>query len=386
MGRISLRSSRLFLRVLPVLVWLGAVAGVVGMFHHRAGQFELVGIADAEVHDVGTNIRSRLIRVNVQLFKKVNKGDPVAVVNTVLDDKRIEAEKAVIQAQINHLDAQLTELRKNYEAEVFNRQSEWWAEMRAFTADVVAAEKYILGANNELEKDLASLETIKMEIKNFRLENYTHLSAEDIPTSNKLKKMEANRDALKEKIERDKLNLTKYEQELKDAEDRREQFVKYLPNAGTDPNEAQRVIYLAKEALERQIDELNERQKKVVLTAPCDGFVSSIDSQIGEIAILPGFPVLSITQEKPSSIIAYVGENMAGHFTGRSRVEVIKGSEPKQIGRSEITYIGPRIEQLPQRLWRNPNIPQWGRAIQIEIPRGMVLLPGELVGIKFRTS
>ncbi len=104
MGRINLRSSRLFLRVLPVLVWLSAVACVVGLFHHRTAQFELVGIADSEVHDVGTNIRARLISVSVQLFDKVNKGDPVAVVNTVPDDERLDAEIARIQAEIKALE------------------------------------------------------------------------------------------------------------------------------------------------------------------------------------------------------------------------------------------------------------------------------------------
>jgi multidrug efflux pump subunit AcrA (membrane-fusion protein) len=381
MGRIRLRSSRLFLRVLPVLVWSGAVLCVVGMFHRRAAQFEVVGIADAEVHDVGTNTRARLISVQVQLFKKVNKGDPIAVVNTVLDDERLDAEKSVIQAEINHLEAQLTELRQNYEAEIFNRQSEWWAEMRAFTADVVAAQQRILDANLALEIDLASLDKVELEIKNFKIENSTNIGT-DSALFNKLKTMNASRDTLREQIKRDKGVLAKYEQELQEAEYRREKYTQYLPQAGTEKNDAQRVIDLAKQALEQKLNELNEREREVVLMAPCDGFVSNINSQIGEVVILPDFPVLSITEEKPSSIIAYVGENMVGNFTGRNRVEVVKGSEPKQIGRSEITHIGPRVEQLPQRLWRNPTIPQWGRAVQIEIPLGMNLLPGELVGIR----
>ena len=381
MGRIRLRNSRLFIRVLPVLVWLGAVAGVVGMFHHRVAQFEVVGIADAEVHDIGTNTRARLVSVQVQLFTKVKRGDPLAVVTTVLDDERLEAEKATIQAEINHLEAQLTELRQNYEAEIFNRQSEWWAEMRAFTADVTMAKQNILDANTVLEKDLAELDKIEMETKNFRIENGANI-ATDNALFNKLKTMIANRDTLMAQIERDRGFIVKYEQDLKDAEYRREKYAKYLPQPGSEKNEAQRVIDLAKQALERQMNEIDERQRELVLTSPSDGYVSNINTQIGEVVILPDFPVLSITEEKPSSIIAYVGENMVGHFTGRSRVEVVKGSEPKQIGRSEITYIGPRVEQLPTRLWRNPTVPQWGRAIQIEIPTGMDLIPGELVGIR----
>ena len=381
MGRIRLRNSRLFLRVLPVLVWLGAVACVVGMFQHRAGQFELVGIADAEVHDIGTNTRARLVSVSAQLFKKVNAGDPVAIVNTSADDERLEAEKAAKKAQINHLDAQLNEIRKNYEALVFNQESEWWAERRAFTADVVVAKARIVDVNAVLENDLSNLKDIEQEIENFTIENGTNLGT-DIALYNKLETMEARRDRQKEKIEREEGRLAKYKKELKEAEIREKTYITYRPHAGTDPNEAQRVIYLAKEALERKLNEIEERQREVVITAPCDGFISSIDSQIGEVVILPDFPILSITEEKPSSIIAYVNENLAGHFTASKKVEIVKGSEPKQIGRSEITYIGPRVEQLPVRLWRNPTIPQWGRLMQIEIPLGMKLIPGELVGIR----
>lgn len=381
MGRIRLRSSRLFLRVLPVLVWLAAVAGVVGMFHRRAGQFELVGIADAEVHDVGTNTRARLVSVSVQLFKKVNKGDPIAVVNTLADDERIEAQKAVIQAEINHLDAQLKEMRRNYEALVFNQESEWWAERRAFTADVVAATARVVDTNAIVENDQATLKELQQEIEIFRIENGVNFAA-DISLYNKMKTMKRNHNRLAEKIERDKGLLATYKEELEKAKLREEKYVAYRPYAGTDPNDAQRVIDLAKRALEQELNELEERQREVVLTAPCDGFVSSIDSQVGEVGILPDFPVLSITEEKPSSIIAYVNENLAGHFTANKKVEVVKGSEPKQIGRSEITYIGPRVEQLPTRLWRNPTIPQWGRLMQIEIPLGMKLIPGELVGIR----
>lgn len=381
MGRLNLRSSRLFLRVLPVLVWCGAVLCVVGLFHRRSAQFEIVGIADAEVHDVGTNTRARLLSVNVQLFNKVSKGDPVAVVNTVLDDERLDAEKAVIQAEINHLDAQLTEIRKNYEALVFNQESEWWAERRAFTADIVAATARVVDTNAIVENDQATLKELQKEIEIFRIENGANFAA-DISLYNKMKTMERNRDRLAGKIERDKGLLATYKKELEKAKDREEKYVAYRPHAGTDPNEALHVIFLAKEALERRLDELEERQKEVVLTAPCDGFISSIDSQIGEVGILPDFPILTITEERPSSIIAYVNENLAGQFAPRIKVEIIKGTEPKQIGQSEITYIGPRLEQLPVRLWRNPTIPQWGRLMKIEIPVKMQLIPGEMVGIK----
>ncbi len=63
-------------------------------------------------------------------------------------------------------------------------------------------------------------------------------------------------------------------------------------------------------------------------------------------------------------------------------VELVRNSDPPQIARSHVIHLGPAIEQLPNRLWRNPNVPQWGRPFLVEIPEGMDLIPGELVGIR----
>jgi hypothetical protein len=37
---------------------------------------------------------------------------------------------------------------------------------------------------------------------------------------------------------------------------------------------------------------------------------------------------------------------------------------------------------MPERLWRNPNLPQYGLPVLIKIPPGMELVPGELVGVR----
>jgi hypothetical protein len=65
-------------------------------------------------------------------------------------------------------------------------------------------------------------------------------------------------------------------------------------------------------------------------------------------------------------------------------VELIKNGEPEkvQIERSKVTYVGPIIEQMPARLWQNPNVPQWGRPFLIAVHPKLQLIPGELVGIR----
>ncbi|MHC4110988.1 MAG: HlyD family secretion protein [Planctomycetota bacterium] len=380
MGRINLRSSRLFLRVLPVLVWLSAVLCVVGLYHRRTARFEIVGLAQPEVRQVAATCGARLISVPVQLFDKVSEGDTVAVLSVVLDDERVEAEMATIQAEMDLLEAQLLELRRNYLADVNNRESEWWAEMRAFTADVVMAKQNIIDANTTLENNLTVLEKMNQEITSFTIKHQADLGTDNV-IYNQWQTIKANRDKLMEQVERDRGILAKYQEELKAAEERREKYWNYKPYAGTKDEDAQHVIDLAKEALKRRKDELKERKEKLVLTAPCDGYISDIPGRIGE-AVMQGVEILRIAEKKPRAIIAYAGEAVVGQLAIGKQVEVVKGSKPPQIGASEVTYIGPAVEQMPQRLWRNPNFPQWGRPMLIEIPSDMKLIPGEMVGIR----
>ena len=380
MGRFNLRSSRLFLRVLPVLVWSAAVLCVVGLYHRRTARFEVVGLAQPEVRQVAATCSARLISVPFQLFDKVKEGDTVAVLSIELDDEAIDAELETIAANMNYLEAASIEIRKNYEAAIFTQESEWWAELRAFTADIVTTQRSIRDANEALENNQAVLYKMEKGTESFRIEHGADFST-DISLFTRLQTMKTNREKLSEQIERQKEKLVKYQDELKEAEDRKEEYIKYRPKPGTDPNETLHVIFLQKEAYEKRKDVLKERREKLVLTAPCDGYVSQIQSEVGE-AVMQGVEILRIAKEKPRAIIAYANEGIVGQLSIGKRVVVVKGSMPPQKGWSNVTYIGPAVEQLPQRLWQNPNFPQWGRPLLIEIPLDMTLIPGEMVGIK----
>ena len=129
-----------------------------------------------------------------------------------------------------------------------------------------------------------------------------------------------------------------------------------------------------------QIEALDEDQA-VELKAPFDGLVSQVLRRTSE-AILAGDPILTLTEARPEEIIAYASEEQVNSIHEGMEVELIKSSEPARIIRSRITYIGPVVEKLPVRLWRNPNFPQWGRPFLIDAPPEIGLVTGELVGIR----
>jgi len=133
------------------------------------------------------------------------------------------------------------------------------------------------------------------------------------------------------------------------------------------------------------------------LKAPIDGVVIPLQQRANEArlrrpgekilrrpgeVVAAGEPILTIAEARPSEIIAYVGNRQLGQVEEKMLVELIKDREPPQIATSQITHVGPTMELMPERLWRNPNIPQWGRPVVIGIPEGLELVPGEMVGIR----
>jgi len=153
----------------------------------------------------------------------------------------------------------------------------------------------------------------------------------------------------------------------------------------------------AVEVQEREIDRLLARREPLVLTAPIDGVVSQIlrrpvrrtgegvvrqmIRRAGE-AVLDGEPILTVSATEPDEILTYARREQSGLVRVGMEVEIIKETEPAQIARSHIVYLGPIMEVMPQRLWIVPDIPGWGRPMLIKIPSGLKLLPGEVVGIK----
>jgi multidrug resistance efflux pump len=145
------------------------------------------------------------------------------------------------------------------------------------------------------------------------------------------------------------------------------------------------------------VEELLVQRRQMVLRSPIDGVVVQTQAaadqagsgrpgeadlrRLGEV-VSAGDPILTIAEPQPSEIIAYAAEEQADQIREGSRVELMKNSQPRQIVQSEVTYIGPTVEEMPVRLWQNPNLRQWGRPFLIKIPPELELTPGELVGIR----
>jgi len=403
MKRISLRNYpfRLRLHLLPILVWLGAVACVIGLFTRRSLRFEIVGMARSPVVHVSVNCPAKLKTVPVKLFENVTKGQTVAIVNTVLDNEqpRIELQTQLdaIVAEIEHLSAQLVPTQETLLAEESDRVINHIARMRTFDVDIENTRIQILTLKSQIASDRIILEDLDMEAKVTR-----NLVEQKAIAAIEHEKAQVQYKALAKKIDENEKLLDQANSDLQQTQQRRDEYAKSLPfNPSVD--DALEVIRKQIAVQERlmkgllaQIAALEARES-LEIKAPIDGVIIPIQRQTNEVLLLrpgekimgqpgevvtAGEPILAIAEAMPNEIVAYIGEGLLGQVEEEMPVEIIKERDPPQIARSQIAEIGPTIELMPERMWLNPNIPQWGRPVLIEIPEGLELVPGEMIGIR----
>jgi multidrug resistance efflux pump len=381
------RPGRLHPQILPLLVWLVALGGVAVLFLHSSEQFEVVGLTQGEISQVCAPVDGRLKAVYVQLYDNVTKGQVVAA----LDDELVAAKIATIAAAAEHLRAQLAPTQQQLLADAASRELNRTEEQRRFAVDIEQARLNILGLKVQIATDRITFENYAVELK-----IATDLLVKNAIAPYELEKAKTLYDATAKKIQETETQLAQAEEQLKEVQRRQDTLVSQTPQ---NPSVDAALEPIRKEAAvqEKLMQELEIQRKGLVITAPIDGIVVQILARANEAAtqragegvshrpgevVIAGQPILVIAQGKPKEIIGYAKEGQIGQIKQGAKVELVKKSSPPQIGRSEVTFVGPVVEQLPARLWPNPNLPQWGLPFVVKVPEGMELTAGEMVGIR----
>jgi multidrug resistance efflux pump len=390
--------------LIPVTVWLAAVAAVIWLFHERTERFEAIGIARSPVREIAANCTGRIQDVPVELFQPVKAGQTVAVVNTLLDNEQtLEAELktrlGTVTAEIEHLSAQLIPTQETLLSEASNLEMNRASDERRFSMDVENARLKILGLQATIASDQIMADDLATEVKIVE-----KLLADGAVAAYELDKAKLQYEGMASRIRENEQLLDQAKTDLKEAENRRDQFAqKELKHPSVDyaMEVIRKEIGVQEEVMNgllRQLDALRSR-RAVALTSPIDGVVIPIPLEgrgadrlsqrpgervirrAGEV-VTAGDTILAIAQETPTEIIAYVGEQATAHLRKNMPVKLVKIQEQAQIGEGRIVAIGPMVELTPQRLWRSPTIPQWGLPVVISIPPGLKLIPGETVGVR----
>jgi len=397
--------KRSYLRhLVPATVWLATVAIVVWLFYQQSERFQIVGIARGEVRQIAASSTARITNIAARLFEPVKAGQTLAVVDTVLDNEQmleaeLEAQLATAAAEIERLIALMIPTQEQLLADVANRQINREDNYRRFVVDAETHRFRILGLQAEITSARSNLDYLAWQMNVSR-----KLLEEDAIVRSELELLKTQYDTATREIEQSEQLLKQTEAALQQAEQRRDEFAKReLPNQSGDAaiEPIRRQIKVQEELMKGLLEQraaLRSRHS-VELKSPIDGVIIPIHAQNNDVlyqrpgeqvvrrtgeVVTASDPILVVSQQEPTEIVAYVSEQQLGLLEKQAAVEVIKTRTPAQIARSEILCIGPTIELMPQRLWRNPTVPQWGRPVLINIPPGLSLVSGEVVGIRGR--
>jgi multidrug resistance efflux pump len=302
-------------------------------------------------------------------------------VDTVLDHKHLkeelESKRAVVSAQIERLQAQLKATEDQMAAEASQREAGTIDDQRRFAVDVENARIDVLRIKTQLETDQMSLEQLQLDKKIFVADGRLQQQGASIYD---LKKTEVAYSTLEKKIEDSRFLLSQAESNLQYAQKRLEDF---LQRQVRHPSVDLALDVIRKEILvqEKTIDDILQGRVALVISSPFKGVVSAIQRSPGE-AVLPGEPILSISETEPREIIAFFNRSEVARIRPNMNVEIAKEGDPQQIARSQITHLGPDVQLMPGQLRLSPDVPQWGRPVLIKIPPGFKLIPGELVRIR----
>ena len=395
-------SFRWRLHLLPVLVWLGALACVIVLFTRRVQRFEVLGMARGQIRQIAASCTGRLTNIRVDLFEQVDAGQILAVIDTILDNESmVEAElKSQLDAaiaEIEHLTAQLIPTQEALMAEKADREINLAVEMRRFLVDADQTRLQILALKAQIASDGVLLADLASEV------NITEaLLKEDAVAPYELQKAKTQHDSLAKKVQENETLLAQTETDLVEAKQRLNDFAQHQlehPSVDSALEVIRKEIRVQEQLVHGLVEQLEalKARRVIELKAPFAGVVISIQGranqailrrpgedvirQTGEV-VRAGDSILAVAELKPSEIVAYVSETQLGLVQEKTPVEIVKSRPPEQKTQCQVDYIGPALELMPEQLWRNPAVPQWGRPIIIRIPEGLELVAGELVGIR----
>jgi len=367
----SYQSGRLKRHFLPIVIWLGALAGIFFMFQQRSQSFEVVGFAQGQMRQIAAIRTGRLKGIHVELFQEVKKGDILAELN----DEELLAELETAQGEIEHLKVELAVTADKLRTDAAERNSDRMVDERRFSTGVEEARLRVLELKTTLVAD-----KIMLKDADLRLANIQKLVEENNLSAYNLQQPKLERDLLREKIDNAEETLRQAEQYLNLAQEQRQKFLQLnVVYPSLEKNLA--MIDNAIKVQEKIIDQLQVRRRSLILKSPLEGVVSQILSRPGE-TVTEGVPFLTIAETKSREIIAYASEVQANRMEVGMEVEIVKNSQPPQVAKSQIIRIGPIVETKPLEMWRNPNIPERGRPCMIAVRPGMNLVPGEKIQVR----
>jgi multidrug resistance efflux pump len=359
-------------RTLPILVWCVCAAVAVGMLFSRARRFEYVGVASTPIYEISSRAPATLASVSVALYDKVDPGDVVAV----LDDAQVKAAIETARANVRRLSAELDAAKAGLGGAA--GAGGLATDLRRFAVDEDRQRLEALAIKVTLEGDRVEMERRQVEAR--RAET---LRAANLLSDADLDNARLLYEEVKRRNEENERLLHETEESLRRTQARRLDYEHGGGSPGTEPA----AFRPLREGINVEIQRLKEvetQREALVLKSPVAGRVSRVLAARGQ-SVVAGEPILLIEEEAVREIVAYLREGDIRPVAPNSKVR-ITSVRSGRVADSVVIAVGPGLEALPPRLWKNPQLAEYGLGVTIGASPLMALTPGELVSVDFVKS
>lgn len=346
-------------RAAPLMVWLVGVAVAVWLWTDVGPGGPVLGVAARDEVVVAPLATGRVATVLIALGDRVAAGQIVATLDPapIEHDLRVlEAERAEVVAEIAKAQA---DARRTGVSAVQDK------------GDVVAA------AERALQSARAAQDTRRAELKavDRELTRMKELVARQLLDKQALSDLSVKRTRLDREVAEARSTVALLERQAQDAGAREAlDPLDYIDKA-VAPLEARLQV------LDSRLLLVRAQRQDLVLRAPVAGEVVALVRRPGEIAEV-ATPIARLVADNPGRVIACMSEGDAGAVTVGDDAELAPraANQPRLQGRA--VAIGP-VAELPQRCWRDPREPTWGRTVLIQVEPAAALVPGSAYDVRF---
>jgi len=139
------------------------------------------------------------------------------------------------------------------------------------------------------------------------------------------------------------------------------------------------------ENLKKELAELQKQQDELVQIAKEDWVVGDVNVHDGE-KISSFSPIVTLTHKSPTLVRGYINEQIYQNMEVGETVMVSNLSGKGNVIEGEVVGLSSRIVAFPNRMWKMPEMPVYGREVIIKIPENNSFLLGEMVTISEKVS
>lgn len=337
---------------LPIIIFLGVLVFSVNLWNKHVAPPSIVGEVEAIRSSITATEPGEIQEMSVDLLTRVEKGDPVAVISVMEDE--------TVRATINSMEADLTILEERLRQGTFR-----------FQENVESLRHNLWQRKIELANDRAQLVYAEQNFKRVASNVVDGVKSQD-----EYDLARANVEALRGKV-----------QELENLIRTMEGSVERLEKATSRPDSdvANEVIV---RAIKAKQDEIKALSQPLIIRAPMSGLVSAVYKRKGE-RVVRGDVIVVISSMEAERIIAYVRQPLNVKPKVGDTVEVRSRSQGRALAQAKVMKVGTQLEPinpaiLPMAVQNG--IMEYGLPMLITLPKGLALMPGEIVDISLPSA